>query len=220
MSCGASGRRSLGWTCTSPTSVATAGPTSWAGRHAGDWWVAKANGTGTGFRQSSGGAIWSPIAWLDVHVADVNGDGRADIVGRTGAGEWWVAKANDTGTGFVNELWGFWSPITWLDVHVADVTATAGPTSWDGRTPASGGWRKPTTRARAPSISCGASGHRSLGWTSRSPTSRGDGRADIVGRTDWGDWWVAKTNDTGTGSVNQLWGYWSRLPGPTCTPQT
>ena len=76
--------------------------------------------TGARFRQSARGH-WSPITWLDVQVADVNGDGRADIVGRTNAGDWWVAKANDTGTGFVNERWGHWAPVTWQDVHVADV---------------------------------------------------------------------------------------------------
>jgi hypothetical protein len=33
-----------------------------------------------------------------------------------------VARANDTGTGSVNELWGHWDPVTWSDVHAADVT--------------------------------------------------------------------------------------------------
>jgi len=58
--------------------------------------------TGTGFVNEPWG-YWSPTAtWQDVQVADVNGDGRADIVGRAG-GYWWVAKS--TGTGFVNEPW-------------------------------------------------------------------------------------------------------------------
>ena len=90
--------------------------------------------------------------------ADYEMVNKADLVGRTPSGDWWVAKS--TGTSFVNQLLGhLGSPITWQDVQVADVN--------------------------------------------------GDGRADIVGRTNTGDWWVAKANDTGTGFVNQLWGFWS-----------
>ena len=51
-------------------------------------------------------------------MADVDGDGSDDIVGRTN-GEWWVARSN--GTSVRNESWGRWSnSITWQDVQIAD----------------------------------------------------------------------------------------------------
>jgi hypothetical protein len=41
-------------------------------------------------------------------MADVNGDARADIIGRTSSGAWYVAIS--TGTSFVNQYWGGWNP--------------------------------------------------------------------------------------------------------------
>ncbi len=52
-------------------------------------------------------------------LADVNGDGLDDIVGRNGA-KWWVARSN--GQAFVAENWGTWSTkVQWYDVRIADV---------------------------------------------------------------------------------------------------
>jgi len=67
---------------------------------------------------------WSPITWNDVQVADVNGDGKSDVIGRTSSDDWWVAKS--TGMGFVNEKWGYWSPVTWLDINVGAFTTPSG----------------------------------------------------------------------------------------------
>ncbi|MDA0657739.1 MAG: FG-GAP-like repeat-containing protein [Planctomycetota bacterium] len=39
----------------------------------------------------------------------------------------------------------------------------------------------------------------------------GDGLSDIVGRTQWGNWWVARNNTDHF--VNQSWGAWSHLAG-------
>src|SRR5438128_2531791 len=83
---------------------------------------------------------WVPgISWVDVHVADVTGDGTADLVGRAAdTGEWWVARS--TGSAFVNVKWGQWVPsIKWLDVQVADVNGD-GKADLVGRAADSGDW--------------------------------------------------------------------------------
>jgi hypothetical protein len=57
---------------------------------------------------------------VDVHLADFNGDGKADIVGRAlQTGQWWVGLSN--GSGFATTLWSTWSTgVTWVDVQVGD----------------------------------------------------------------------------------------------------
>ena len=64
--------------------MATAGPTSWAGQRWGDWWVAKTNDTGTGSVNELWGH-WEPIAWSDVHAADVTGQDAAPALMALGA---------------------------------------------------------------------------------------------------------------------------------------
>jgi len=51
-------------------------------------------------------------------VADVDGDGKDDIVGRRG-GNWWVARS--TGASFTTQLWGYWVNLGWQDVNIIDV---------------------------------------------------------------------------------------------------
>ncbi len=53
-------------------------------------------------------------------MADFNGDGRDDIVGRTSIGQWWVAEVGTSG--FVMKLLGTWpGPQTkWSEVTVGD----------------------------------------------------------------------------------------------------
>jgi hypothetical protein len=87
----------------------------------GDWWAALANGTGTGSENQLWGH-WEPVTWQDVGIADLNGDGKSDIVGRSAGGDWWAALANGAGTGSGNHLWGHWEAVPWLDVQVADVS--------------------------------------------------------------------------------------------------
>jgi hypothetical protein len=87
------------------------------GRTLGAWWVALS--TGSGFVNQLWGQWSNAVQWVDVQVADVNGDGLDDLVGRTG-GDWWVALS--TGSSFSNQLWGQWSnAVQWVDVQVADV---------------------------------------------------------------------------------------------------
>jgi hypothetical protein len=82
-----------------------------------------ADSTGSGFQNQYWGH-WAPLLWHDVRIGDVTGDGRADVVGRTDGGDWWVGRS--TGSGFVNEHWGYWPPNVWSDVHLADVNGPDG----------------------------------------------------------------------------------------------
>jgi hypothetical protein len=154
-------------------------------------------------------ATWSPaVNWVDVHLADVSGDGKANLVGRDLAtGAWWVGVPS--GNGFVTQKWGQWSPaVTWVDVQVADVTGD-GRADIIGRVLQTGEWWV--------AVSTGSS-FVNQKWTTWSPAVTwvdvhaadvtGDGRADVVGRVaQSGEWWVGVS--TGTSFVNQKWATWS-----------
>jgi hypothetical protein len=171
-----------------------------AGRAFGDWWEAAS--TGSSFTNHLRGHWSTAVEWVDVQVADVNGDGLDDIIGRAD-GTWWVARA--TGTRFVNEPWGHWSTaVQWVDVQVADVNGD-GLADIVGRT---GGdwWVALSTGSRFVNELWG---HWSpaVSWVDVQVADvNGDGLDDIVGRAD-GAWWVARA--TGTNFVNELWGGWS-----------
>ena len=95
-----------------------------AGRNsAGLWFVSLATGTTSAsvvFTTSQWGLWSTATTWSDVQVGDFNGDGRADIAGRSAIGQWWVNRS--TGTSFSAALYyGNWSTgTTWSDVRVAD----------------------------------------------------------------------------------------------------
>jgi hypothetical protein len=59
-----------------------------------------------------------------VKVADINGDGKADLIGRVlQSGQWWLAES--TGLSFSNSLWDTWSTtVNWVDVNVGDFGGT------------------------------------------------------------------------------------------------
>ena len=62
------------------------------GRAGGVWWVAKS--TGTRFVNERWGEWSTKVTWLNVMAADVNGDGRQDLVGRIREnGSWWAATS-------------------------------------------------------------------------------------------------------------------------------
>jgi hypothetical protein len=127
-------------------------------RENGQWWVTLSGGT-----QGLGNTLWDTwsvgVTWVDVHLGDFNGDGRADLVGRAReTGQWWVGLS--TGAGFRDGLWAVWSTaVTWVDVQVGDFN--------------------------------------------------GDGKDDITGRVlQNGQWWTGVSTG-GTGFVTGLWGAWA-----------
>src|SRR5205085_455832 len=153
------------------------------------------------------GAVWSPAAtWVDVHTADVNGDGLADLVGRDqGSGGWWVGR-NDGGGAFTTTRWAAWSPgVNWRDVQVADFNG-------DGRADLVGRWRE--TGQWWASLSGPAGFTAATRWATWSTAVtwadvrlgdfNGDGKRDLVGRVrEYGQWWVGLS--TGTAFTTSAW---------------
>jgi hypothetical protein len=183
-----------------------------AGRVAetGQWFVAVSNGSNS-FKTTLWDA-WSPntpnFTWVDVHVGDFNGDGKADIVGRVlQTGYWYVATS--TGGAFQTTAWDAWTPqITWLDVQVGDLTGN-GKSDIVGRDKATGAWYV--------AISTGTAFYTQF-WDLWSPgiawadvhlaDLTGDGRDDIIGMVPGtGEWWAAVS--VGTAFRTSRWGVWS-----------
>jgi hypothetical protein len=169
---------------------------------AGEWWEAKSAGSFV-FRYWGG---WNPNAgWQFVQQADVNGDGKADIVGMTSSGQWFAAISTPTGS--VNQAWGGWNPNAgWTDVHAADVNGD-GKADIVGRT-ASGGWYAALSTGTSFTNQYWGSWNPSANWSNvQIADANGDGKADIVGMTSSGGWYVALS--TGTSFTNQNWGNWN-----------
>ncbi len=150
-------------------------------------------------------------ALLDVQFADVNGNGLADIVGRSADdGTWWVAVNQGNGN-FANQHWGRWSSrVAWNDVVVGDFNGD-GYADIAGRVGTNGDWWIAKSN--------GTSGFTNERWGRWSPNVawndvvvgdfNGDGRDDIIGRVGSnGDWWVAKSFG-GSRFANERWGRWS-----------
>jgi cyclophilin family peptidyl-prolyl cis-trans isomerase len=98
--------------------------------NSGSWYAALGSSGTPGFANRFLGA-WNPtITWHEVTVADVDGDGRSDIIGRLGLpgnpadGQWWVGRMQSgrpaDQPGFTNQLWGRWSQIDWQQTSFGD----------------------------------------------------------------------------------------------------
>jgi hypothetical protein len=88
-------------------------------KQTGQWWASlSAGATAAG---TTMWAQWAPdsagLSWVDIQLADFNGDGKADLAARLlQNGQWWVAVS--TGAAFSTSQWATWSPaVTWVDVH-------------------------------------------------------------------------------------------------------
>jgi FG-GAP-like repeat len=91
----------------------------------GNWYVAEANASGTGFNDFTLWATGHGVGSTYQFLADVTGDGKADAVVVTWEGNWYIAVANTTGTGFNDyTLWAtaFGSSFFYHNLFLGDVT--------------------------------------------------------------------------------------------------
>jgi hypothetical protein len=135
-------------------------------------------------------------------LVDLNGDKKADLVGRNSAGELWAALS--TGSTFASgSLWANW-PTSYSMVF--------GDVNGDGKADVLG--VGPTGDARV-SLSTGSSFATSTYWagwptnfTAALADVNGDGKADLVGRNSAGELWVALS----TGSSFAAGSPWASWP--------
>jgi Subtilase family/FG-GAP-like repeat len=161
-------------------------------------------GPGPGhFANSTGWTFWSSDYSFD--VADVNGDGQADAVGRNASGD--VQVGLSTGHSFATST-SWTQPWTWSPSYTHRLADVNG----DGRADAIG--RNSGGDVQV-GLSTGTSFANSTGWTFWSSSYsldladvNGDNRADIVGRNASGD--VRVRLSTGTAFHNSAyWTSWS-----------
>jgi hypothetical protein len=176
----------------------------------GQWWVGLSDGQG--HFTTSLWDTWSPQAtWVQVQVGDINGDGKADLIGRYyQTGQWWAALSN--GSSFINALWDTWAPdqpgLTWVDVHLADLNGDGKPDLL-GRYLQTGQWWAALSGVTPRTNGLWATWNPAATWVDvQVGDVNGDGKADVIGRyLQAGQWWAGLSS--GTGFTNVLWDTWS-----------
>jgi hypothetical protein len=178
-----------------------------AGRtSSGQWWVLRNQGGGFPWTGSIQWAAWNEAAtWRDVKAGDFNNDGRTDILGRTAAGQWWLAVSN--GSAFTTVTFGGWNEAAnWRDVILGDFDGN-GFLDVAGRT-ASGQWWIGKNNGNILTFSFFGAWNEAADWRNvRAGDFNGDGTTDIAGRTSNGQWWVATSN--GSALSTSFWLGWN-----------
>ncbi len=86
----------------------------------GLWYRSVLSATTNQLNSVAWGRWYEGANWKDVKLADLDGNGAEEVVGRTSGGEWWATGF--TSAGFSSRKVGFWSTaFTWNDVQVYDV---------------------------------------------------------------------------------------------------
>jgi hypothetical protein len=173
----------------------------------GQWWVSASNGSNS-FTNSLW-STWSPfVTWVDIQVADFNGDGTADIAGRVSSagsslGQWWVALS--TATSFTSTLWATWSTsANWVDVNSGDFTGD-GFADIAGRDLSTGQWWvSESNHLNAFITGLWATWSSVATWNVRVGDFNGDGKSDIVGRWVEVDQWYVGLS-AGTSFTTTVW---------------
>jgi hypothetical protein len=176
----------------------------------GAWYAAMSNGSAFTNTQW---AVWTPdgpgLTWVDVHLADFNGDGKADLVGRwQQTGQWWVSLSAGATAGSPT-LWTTWLPsVTWADIMVGDFNGD-GKADIIGRWLQTGQWWVAQSNGSSFTNVIWAVWSTAVTWVDAQVGDfNSDGKADIAAReSEAGNWWVGLSN--GTFFPTSHWGAWS-----------
>jgi hypothetical protein len=177
----------------------------------GQWWAALSDGTSF---SNTLWTTWAPdsanLTWVDVHLADVTGDGKVDLVGRwLQTGQWWVSTSGGAAASST-DLWDAWSSdVTWADVQVGDFNGD-GRADLIGRALESGQWWLGTSTGAAFADSLWVEWSPAVNWADvQVGDFNGDGRADVAGRVpSSGEWWVSLSGGSAAVST-AAWAVWS-----------
>lgn len=152
------------------------------------------------------GNFTTAVNWANLTVADFNGDGRADVVGRNPATNvWWLGQS--TAAAFTNVRLGeFAAGVNWTNVGFGDVD---GDYDLDviARNPATGGWVVGRNDGGAALVAV-AFGNwpAAVQWQLVTVGDyNGDGRADVVG-VNPANGNLRVSLSTGTAFSDTIWG--------------
>jgi hypothetical protein len=190
----------------------------------GTWWAGITTGSGTNvkFTNVRLGSWNTPAGWQDVQVADVNGDGKDDVIGMDSSGTWYAGIAVGSGTNvkFTTVRLGVWSTQAgWQNVQVADVNGD-GQDDVIGMT-AAGQWvagiaSGSGTNVRFVGVPLGAWSGQVVWRDVQVADVNGDGKTDVIGRTSTGEWWAGIASVSAAGNVslvNHKLGVWPEVSG-------
>lgn len=174
----------------------------------GSWTAALNSGSNT-FTNKTPIVTWSTaVAWTNVFAADVNGDGKDDLLGRNPTTGAWQVSVNQGNQTLTNSTFTTWSTSgTWIDVLKTDVNG-------DGKKDIVG--RDTKTGQILVSVSQGTTAVTSVWGTwpmsatfvdVKAKDMNGDGKIDYIGRNlSTGQWNVQISN--GSRFTNAIWGTW------------
>ena len=170
----------------------------------GVWWRANSTDSQITFNEITS---WPESdSWQFIQLADVDGDGLSEIVGRRDNGEWWVTRKTGENA-YTSEYWASWSTaVEWHDVQVGDVNGD-GQDDVLGRTTSGSWWVSVSTGTSFTNQRWGSWSRLKTWHDVTVGDFNGDGNDDIAGRLDNGSWWVASS--TGAAFENSKWGRWS-----------
>ncbi|MBA3312597.1 MAG: VCBS repeat-containing protein [Planctomycetota bacterium] len=187
----------------------------------GTWYAALANGDGT-FRNEALVTWDANGGWRDVFVADIDGNGYTDLVGRSSTGVWQATYTIQGQYGFgvtrFTVTLDQWDETQgWHDARLTVMQFRDGGVTTPKHTIVA---RSLTGRWQALAVSRDASARTVMlgGWNEAAnwrdvvvgDIDR-DGTADLIGRTDYGQWWASTWN--GTSFVTRAIGAWSEVAG-------
>jgi hypothetical protein len=191
---------------TTAITVTLPAATSIIGRVGTSWWAAEKDAASNTFNNVAL-PTWTTDTYINVMAIDVNGDGRADLVGRSATTGVWQVSLNQGNNTFTSTTFGTWSTaVAWVDVQSADLNGD-GKMDIAGRVSSGGQWWA--------GISSGTTFVTSqwLTWSTTYPwvdvhlaDMNGDGKADVIGRSN-GSWNVGLSN--GSAFTNSVWGAWA-----------